>query len=50
MYKILQYSALIVTGRKKWRRLLENDGKFCLQKSADGQLKLKTNHQYYYQV
>lgn len=27
-----------------------NDTKFCLQKNSDGQLKLKTSHQYYYQV
>lgn len=27
-----------------------DDKNFCLQKVDDGNLKLKTNHQYYYQV
>ncbi len=27
-----------------------NDVNFCLQKSSTGELKLKANHKYYYQV
>ena len=28
----------------------KTDKNFCLQKNSDGELKLKTDHQYYYQV
>ena len=27
-----------------------SDKTFCLKKNVDGELKLKTDHQYYYQV
>ena len=28
----------------------KTDKNFCLQQNSDGELKLKTDHQYYYQV